>query len=440
MHDIIKNDILRLLILKGIILYIGWISFIPQPIQVNYQVITRFFLLILLISSVFRKKNSLKLLFDKSDIPLWLFLIGISINIFFTANSKTAIKQYFDLTFPLVLLYYLMKLEICSKNILYIARSICVFSAIVALFGIFECIFRKNFIYEFFIYNQYYDRYIRSSWPRPMSTQLNPAILGTYLVGCLPFSIFLLTKKERFNRWISTLSLILSLIVIILTFSRGAFLGFVIFFLFYFWKKKQTLFIKYFVSFLTIFIMIVSFHTHSPFARFGIKGLLFGNFHTSLFSDYRLLRVFVSLRMFKIHPFVGLGLNNYRINFHTYSPVQEIGDEWKIADNMYLTLLAETGIIGFLVFIIFIGSLLNRGFYFLDIIKAKENKEILTLAISGLIAMLVNMFGYELLYWTTPFSIFCILISIIGALIALENARFKVAPIKNSNTADLNLR
>ena len=83
---------------------------------------------------------------------------------------------------------------------------------------------------------------------------------------------------------------------------------------------------------------------------------------------------------------------------------------------MYLTILAETGIIGFLGFFAFIWFIIKRGLNYLRMKKETENKDILIVVLAGLIGLLVNMGAYELFYWTTPFFIFCILIGMVVAL------------------------
>ena len=77
------------------------------------------------------------------------------------------------------------------------------------------------------------------------------------------------------------------------------------------------------------------------------------------------MRMRIGAEMFLQHPIFGVGLNHFRIlfdKFYLSKPIiQFIPYEIKIADNMYLTLIAETGIIGFTGFIIFIFSLFRKG-------------------------------------------------------------------------------
>ncbi len=72
--------------------------------------------------------------------------------------------------------------------------------------------------------------------------------------------------------------------------------------------------------------------------------------------------------------------------------------EYKIADNMYLTIVAETGIAGFLAFMGFIIFLLKKAFVYLHSEKEPEPKKLTTALIAGIIGLMVNMHTYGLLY------------------------------------------
>jgi len=118
--------------------------------------------------------------------------------------------------------------------------------------------------------------------------------------------------------------------------------------------------------------------------------------------------------MLKEHPFAGVGLNHFRIKCNAYSPIQRVEDS-KVTDNVYLLFLTETGIIGFLGFILFIGYLLKKGFHHFYSMKAEDSKDMLIAIIAGLTGLLVNMNTYDLLYWTTPLYLFSILVGMLNS-------------------------
>ncbi len=57
----------------------------------------------------------------------------------------------------------------------------------------------------------------------------------------------------------------------------------------------------------------------------------------------------MTFNMLKDHPFFGVGFKNFRVKFNRYKidKNENTPMEFRIPDNMYLTLLAETGVVGF---------------------------------------------------------------------------------------------
>jgi len=422
-----------------IVILLAWISFFPQPLQEQYWLLTKVFLGIFLLILLLEKRGT-KSLFSLKDWPLWLFLLSITGAILSAQNKEVAIRAYLDISLTLFLLYYLSKAFFSSgRDIGIITKTICLFSTAVAVLAILEWSFGKNPIYEYLVDNPYYKRYIVQTYiRRPMSTQLNPVVLGTYLLGCLPFGFILIKHKSSFFRSLAILSIILNIAVIILTLSRGVFLGLIALFLFYFGYKRNVRFLALFVIVLLVIITLCSGANEIGFGRFGFKRLVFGSYD-SILSPYRLKRMDMAFNMVRDYPSFGVGLNHFRIRFNEYYPQTQkeraVPDEFMIADNMYLTLLAETGIVGFSGFLVFIFYLLRRGIKSLCALGNRQEKKILLVAISALVGLLVNMGAYELFYWYNPFALFCLLC---GAIAAQSYKRKKdryagtYAPEKNS--------
>ena len=400
-----------------LIVFFAWVSLFPEPVQEHYQLFTKLFLGAFFLF-LFLKDRNKKIFFKRQDLPLWLFVVCISGGIIFAQDKQIAIKTYLHVSLTLVFLYYLTGRVFSSHaNIQRIAKIICIFSTAVAVFAIIEWASGKNFIYEYILYNPFYQRYINLDMVRPMSTQFNPAVLGSFLLGCLPFGFILIKEKSSFFRVLGVLAIILNIGVIMLSGSRGVFLGMVFLFLFYLWIKKRAIVSVLLLGFILIIVAISSWQFNAnTFYRFGFKRLIKGS-EDSIFSPYRTQRFLMSLSMLKESPFFGIGLKHFRIEFDNYIPdnYHKTVHELKIADNMYLTLLAETGLIGLSGFILFIFYLLRRGLKAFYVSVDSRRRDVLLVAMSALIGLLVNMGGYELFYWHNPFSLFCILCGIIAA-------------------------
>lgn len=402
------NLVLKYLRAACFVIFFSWISFFPQPIQDRYAICVRIslgiFLFILILNKEYRKP-----IFSFKDWPLWLFLISLSAGTICATDKNAALGTYFYLVIILFFIFYIGKgLSVFRQDRNTVSMTICVCSSLVALFGILEVIYAFNPIYEYWIDNPFYERYI--CYPvRPMSTQLNPAPLATYLLFALPFGIYIFRQKSLIKKILGIIAIVLNIVCLILTFSRGSFLGLVSMLLFYqLIKKKYKLLLISFI--IIIIISVAAYFLPYPINRISPQGI--GIYGTGIFSKYRTSRMAMSWRMLKDSPIFGVGLNHFRILFDKYYPVkadlQYIPYEIKIADNMHLTLMAETGILGLTGFIIFIFSLFKRGLKYCVSLEDENKKQILLLFMSALIGLLVSMAGYELFYWNNPFVLFCL--------------------------------
>ncbi len=358
----------------------------------------------------------------KSDYyPLWIFLITVSLNIFSARDKAVAFGTYLHLAIPMFCIYYTLSESMTVRQFDILSKVICIASILVAFWGLMDFLLGVNWLYEYFIPNPYYQHYKATSILPAISTQLHNPPLGTYLVASLPFNLLLIQQKKLFFRSLGFIGALLSSIVLIMTFSRGVFIGFIfmVIFLLYFNKRFNLLLI--FLVIICLFIFICS-HIFTPINRLGYKQLLFHG-RSPVFSDYRLERLLMTFRMFKDHPFLGLGFQHFRIVFNEYySGTRLWRFEFQIADNMYLTLLAETGVLGFAGFLIFIFSAIKKAW---RKIKAESHKssdrQQLILVFCALVGLLVHMGAYELFYWPNQYIYLCIILGCINALVRMKD-------------------
>ena len=389
-----------------IVAFIVWVSFFPEPIQEKYHLATKVFLVLMFAMLLIKKQTSI---FKLNDLPFWFFLTAIGINVFFAQNRNIAFKTYFDLVIPLFSIYYWISEVISDEiNLRFLTKIFSIFSILVSLGGFLEFLFAVNPIYKYFIQNPYYERYIVRI-VRPMSTQFNPVTLGTYLLASLPFNFLLLKQDKGLFKSLGTIGMILNTVVIILTFSRGVLLGLLASIVAYLFLQKKYRLLVIFFLILFISITVCSFLPY-PFSRFSVNWL--GTQNRGILSDYRFDRCIMALRIIRTHPFVGLGLQHFRIRFYEYYPRKNVVHyEFMIADNMYLTILSETGIIGFCGFLIFIFYFLKRSLFQLkQLNNVPFKKGQLLVIVSAFVGLLVNMGAYELFYWSNQYICFCILI------------------------------
>jgi O-antigen ligase len=394
--------------IKYLVILIIWISFFPQPLQEKYHLYTNISLILIFLILFVRNRF---VLLKPTDYSLWVFLLAISINVFFAQQKNIALKTYLDLAIAMFIIYYLVSEDFFSeKSFNLLVKTICISSIIVSLGAVLEFLFAYNPIYENVIENPYYKRYI-SGFVRTMSTQFHPVVLGSYLLGSLPFNFKLFKQNNPYLRLLGSLGIVLNIIVIILTFSRGVILGLIAAVMFYLIMQKKFRSIVIFFVILVFSILLCSYLPY-PVNRFGKGQMIIEN--RGILSGYRFTRCAMTLRIIKEHPLVGLGFQHFRIRFYEYFPSNyNVPYEFMIPDNMYLTFLAETGIIGTLGFFILIFSLLKKASLHLKRIEDDNRRLMLLMPMSALIGLLVNMAAYELFYWATPYMLFCIICTLL---------------------------
>ncbi len=184
----------------------------------------------------------------------------------------------------------------------------------------------------------------------------NPNILAVYLLLYFPFSlwaIFLPQNKGRL-RIFYTITAVLSALCILLTWSRGAWLGLMLecllFLLFH--SKKSRIATLWLPPVLLLSIPILPGNFRGRLLSIGDLG------ESSI--RYRLLTWRGTLRMLEHHPFgIGVGERAWRLVYPHYaiSGTQRVMH----AHNIFLQIACEVGVMGLLLFLLIIGIAILCG-------------------------------------------------------------------------------
>ena len=228
---------------------------------------------------------------------------------------------------------------------------------------------------------------------RMFSTFLDPNFAGVVFVL---FFVFFYVFKEKFisNRLLSSLILLLTFGAIILTYSRGAYLMFVVCALIYSILVRQWKVVAGVVLVFTILFIILS-------PRFYIENT---NLLRVASATQRLESSKQALAIFNKNP-LGVGFNTFRYAREKYGfkDLSLFGPSHSGAgvDNSMVLILVTTGIPGFLVYVYLIYKIFRIGSF-----NLKKNKMGLVLLVS-LGGLLVNsLFINSLLYSFTMAWIF----------------------------------
>ncbi len=395
--------------LTGIIGMFLWISFFAPLIGDKYQVIFLIVIAILLLASLIFDRNVYKLIFDKKDAPFWIFLLLIMGGLINIKDSSVAYRHFWAFIFPIPFLYFYAKSVFQERHRILILRCICIMAASVAIYGFMELIFGKNLVYVNYINNSLYNMYVGS---RMMSVHSHPAPLGTYLAAIFPLSLALYMMEK--NRLLKLISIICAVIIFtgaLFTFSRGVLLALLIEMLIiaFFSIKEKRIYYFYIILLPVLVILISSILNH----YYGGLKVNFGRYSfrilTLVFEYSRKFMLFLGAeKMILDQPFFGVGFGHFRVLFDHYFPSIASITEYdkKIADCMYLTILAETGIIGFGGFMFFLYSIFKNIYRVLKVNLDNQNRFLLVGFFSGFIGIMCTFLTYDTLYWTAPSYIF----------------------------------
>lgn len=241
---------------------------------------------------------------------------------------------------------------------------------LVSVNGLWQAVFGKGFMRGFALMPVQNFTAMHSTFNNRNDFASFLVILSFLLLG------FLLDKKTR-NIFFG-LGLVVALVCLSLTYSRGGWLGFLtagVLAGMYFvpGRKKLAVLAAIFLFVCTVLVFpdlrqrfLCSFHNGGDSGRFDIWE--------------------AALRMFWKHPFVGIGTGTFMQYLGQYSnnTLQEM-----YAHNCYLQVLAEAGILGFLSFLWFLGEWLQRVFNYIK----RKSKDYIFVGLSlGLCGFLVHAF------------------------------------------------
>jgi putative inorganic carbon (hco3(-)) transporter len=189
----------------------------------------------------------------------------------------------------------------------------------------------------------------------------DPNFFAQIVVVFVPISLERFMHERRtINRLAALWCLVVSVLTVIITYSRGGLFamlaGVIIFFLYYPPQRVQVVFIILAIVAVSVFL------PKNYLDRLFTLTKLFNNTGTSRVEERslqgRLSENLTAFEMIKANPIFGVGLNSYKYLFPTYSKklgLALVATE-REAHNLYLEILAETGMLGFSIFALIMGS------------------------------------------------------------------------------------
>lgn len=184
-----------------------------------------------------------------------------------------------------------------------------------------------------------------------------PNMWGQTVAAVLALVVFrLLYERSSARKFLLALAVLLLLYEILNTYSRGAYLAVLL-------VAGMTLYlVGRHVNRMTILlgliglVLLIALLPAEYTARFQSLSALAPSSEYGIYQDTsvrgRSSEMLTGLAMFAAHPFLGVGAGNYKNNYLTYS--QQFGIELRYEErdphSLYVQVLAETGLIGFIAF------------------------------------------------------------------------------------------
>lgn len=245
----------------------------------------------------------------------------------------------------------------------------------------------------------------------------DPNDLAYFFVSLLPLVSFFISKNEAiYKKIIAAISIVISLYVILLTGSRGGFLGLAAVLLLITFTKLGGL--KVSQKIILVVCLIIGFACYSH--KIDMNRYLS---MTSIEDDYNLTDETGRLGIWKrgiqvtlSHPITGVGVNCFPMAIGYSRQEEGVIPKWQSPHNSYIQVATEVGLIGFTLFILIIIKCLKNFAHFKEI--NTTNYELLQLnSISRL--LLLGFIGHLVcaLFLTQAYSVLFTLFFALSAVV-----------------------
>ncbi|MEY8304013.1 O-antigen ligase family protein [Anaerosalibacter bizertensis] len=383
----------------GIIISIFAYPYMPDILNLLFMI---FIFFAFIYRGIFRKINPLTK--DPIDVPIAIFVLVIIMS---TITSVSPGGSFRDLALHLISISFVFVIinTINDKEDLNNIFVVLVMTGtLVALYG----------IYQYNIKIDMEAKWLDAANNEGITTRVfsvfgNPNILAEYLVMITPISVAMFwSSKKMYKKFIFLITSLILVASLVLTFSRGGWLGFAIgMLIFIFLVEKRLLLLL-----IPVALIAVNFLPSSIVNRItSIKNL------SDSSNSYRIRLWKITLELIRDNLPIGVGFGHlpFKKIFETYTRAMPTYH----SHNTYLQVMAEMGIIGIVVLFTFI--IVFYKYSIKELIK-EEDKWVKTMTagiISGLGAIFVHGVVENIFYMPKIITTFWILVSFILVLIRI---------------------
>jgi putative inorganic carbon (HCO3(-)) transporter len=241
--------------------------------------------------------------------------------------------------YPYFIYFYFRRLPYNAENLKTFMKIIMMMGVYLLYVGALEHFRIWNYVWPEYIA----DRSVGTQFGRTRGPFVQSATMGKALIVSFSFMVFLASETIGLIKITYIVLSLQSMVVIYFTYTRGPWVGtaIVIFVMFFF--KTDLKKVSRFVVLMLMLGMVVGIGTKLSF--FGGKSLFSQRQDT---VSNRVVTWITSVEMIKDKPLLGIGWGLFKEKWDMYF-VDNYSDDWGAFDgshNLYLSILAEVGIVG----------------------------------------------------------------------------------------------
>ncbi len=341
-----------------------------------------------------------------NSIPLLLapFLAVNVISLLHVQNFQRSISILLFTAFTMLLVWLVPRVTFTKRRVRTLVHILLLSALIVSLFGIFQFLGDEVGVPTSITgLRELYTKGVLG-FPRIQSTAYEPLYFANYLILPLTLALCLLLSKSKSLPPLLLVGLLVTGgISFVLTVSRGAYLGlagaFFIVALFFF-KRVFTLRNIILVPLIAVAVWFIVVRT------LGFGGDLFSfdkftqhvqNVFVGASYDERVFTIEQAMTAWSEHPIVGIGVGAFG-PYTAPHPFTRPTDGWKIVNNEFIEILAETGMLGLAAFVLFISIVILRSFRAIAAARDEMLRALMIGTLAALIGALIQYLTFSTLY------------------------------------------
>lgn len=350
---------------------------------------------------------------------IFLWINGLSL--LHAENVERGLTVFGFIVFTMTLGFFIPQVVARYDQFRVVLKWLLIGTSIVTLFGLFQfigdMIGLPNAITGL---REHYTKIVLG-FPRIQSTSLEPLYFANYLLIPLGLLISFFWSKTRPLRGVFVgLLLLLVGINFLLTISRGGYIAAlgVLFIVSLFYIREWFDLRKFFFG---LFLLVITggltlrFLGSSDMWETFVKhsqSIFFGASYIERIENYE-----KAWNAFLDHPLIGIGVGGFGPLVSNH-PMEMPVSGWKIVNNEFLEILAETGVLGFVFFLLMIGMMIIRSLTAIAKTRDPFIRPILIGLFGSFIGILIQYQTFSQLYILHIWFLF-------GLLIAAQNLAFE---------------